>query len=531
MLKLAVGFADWIYYRAAMVWPPKSRALRKLEAGLQRIGSRGIIMEPVKRVAALLWRKLVTRKITPVSQCAALVFMSGLMILSGCVTYHSEPLSPETTASKFQDRSLSDPTLRPYIATNLGKPVLEWPLPEWNLTTLTLAAFYLNPELEVARAGYLVAIAGQTTAAQHPNPTVTVNPAFNSTTAVPSPWLVTASLDVPIETAGKRAKRQAHAAQLSLAAQFSVIRAAWDVRTKLRMALLEFWGAQLNLKLLREQQLAEAEMVRLLDKDQRAGGISPQEVVRARMASAKTQLALLETEGRQAQARTQLAAVIGIPPSALERVRLSLREFDASLPELPSTEARKRSLLSRTDVLGSLAEYEASQAALQLEVAKQYPDVHLSPGYEFDQGDNKWGLGLGVELPILNQNRGPIQEAQARRHEAAARFNALQARVLTEVETALSEFDNARRKLSAAAAILEQAQKQQRANESLFKAGEISRQTLASVRLESVDAARAQADARIKAQHALGALEAALESPLDFSVDTASLHTNIPSRP
>jgi outer membrane protein TolC len=66
-----------------------------------------------------------------------------------------------------------------------------------------------------------------------------------------------------------------------------------------------------------------------------------------------------------------------------------------------------------------LAEYNASQSALQLEIAKQYPDIHLNPGYEFDQGDNKWSPGLTVTLPILNQNKGPIAEAEAKRTEAA----------------------------------------------------------------------------------------------------------------
>ena len=65
---------------------------------------------------------------------------------------------------------------------------------------------------------------------------------------------------------------------------------------------------------------------------------------------------------------------------------------------------------------------------LRLEIARQYPDLHLNPGYEFDQADSKWALGLSIELPLLNQNQGPIAEAEARRLESAARFESLQAR-------------------------------------------------------------------------------------------------------
>src|SRR5204862_2361235 len=82
----------------------------------------------------------------------------------------------------------------------------------------------------------------------------------------------------------------------------------------------------------------------------------------------------------------------------------------------------------------------AAEAAFQTEIAKQSPDVHVNPGYEYDQGDNKWSLGVSVELPILNQNQGPIAEARARREEAAARFNALQSKVLADIERAVEVF-------------------------------------------------------------------------------------------
>jgi len=86
--------------------------------------------------------------------------------------------------------------------------------PAWSLETLTLAAFYYSPELAVVWANYETVAAGKQTAAQRPNPAVSISPAYNTVNAVPSPWLVTATLDVPIETAGKRAHRIAAARSL-----------------------------------------------------------------------------------------------------------------------------------------------------------------------------------------------------------------------------------------------------------------------------------------------------------------------------
>jgi outer membrane protein TolC len=188
-------------------------------------------------------------------------------------------------------------------------------------------------------------------------------------------------------------------------------------------------------------------------------------------------------------------------------------------------------LFNRTDILGALADYSAIESALQLEVAKQYPDIHLSPGYEFDQGDNKWGVGLSMELPILNHNRGPIAEAAARRAESAAKFNALQARVLGEIEIALAGSENARQKFAGAAGLVAQSQRQERVTMEMFQAGEISSQAVAAAKLESATAALAQLDARVKAQQAVTALEAALQSPLELPTSLLAPPANQTHRP
>ncbi|MFO1514715.1 MAG: TolC family protein [Verrucomicrobiota bacterium] len=439
------------------------------------------------------------------------------VVFTGCARFTPRPISPEDNAARFEQRSLADESLHRYAETNLQRVFPTWPPVSWDLETLTLTAFYFNPDLAVARANYESVSAGKITAAQRPNPTVSVSPVYNTTTAIPSPWLVTATLDVPIETAGKRGYRRAQAAHLSDAARFTLASAAWDVRVRLRRALLESWSAERSESLLREQQDAQQTIVRLLEAEQAAGGITPAEVSRERMAWEQTKLARLDAESRRAQARSQLAGVMGVPASALDGINISFAAFEQPPAELPSLEARRRALLNRSDVLGGLADYAASESALQLEIARQYPDLHLNPGYEFDQGSDKWGVGLSFELPVLNQNRGPIAEAEARRRESAAKFNALQARVIGEIDAALAGCRNAGQKFVVATELLAQAQKQERATEAMAKAGELSRQAVAAARLETANIELARLDALLKAQQAAAALENAVQLPLELS--------------
>jgi len=110
------------------------------------------------------------------------------------VSVQIRPLSPEHSLDQFEQRSLANDGLQRYLKTNLPASSDFAATPAWSLETLTLAAFYYSPELAVVWANYETVAAGKQTAAQRPNPAVSISPAYNTVNAVPSPWLVTATL-------------------------------------------------------------------------------------------------------------------------------------------------------------------------------------------------------------------------------------------------------------------------------------------------------------------------------------------------
>ena len=164
----------------------------------------------------------------------------------------------------------------------------------------------------------------------------------------------------------------------------------------------------------------------------------------------------------------------------------------------------------------SLIEYAAHEAALQLEIAKQRPDIQLQPSYAFDEGHHKISFGPGFEIPVFNRNKGPIAEAEARRTEAEASFNALQAQAIGEMETALARYKGARTELNDADRSLTAIEiTRLRAMERAVAAGEEDRLSLSGVRIESAVAARARLEAERRLQTALGALDDAVQQPLE----------------
>jgi outer membrane protein TolC len=441
---------------------------------------------------------------------------AAAVLLGGCARFKSEPIAPEQVAQRFDARSLDNPELRAFLERNRPGGTFAWPPGSWDLTNLVLAALFYHPDIDVARARWAVAIAGKKTAAERPNPTISVAPYYDTTTKIPSPWIVTPTLDIPIETAGKRGYRIAQATQISEAARLNIASVAWGVRSRVRQRLLDLYAAGEMETLLAEQQAIQTENLRLLENQFKEGAVSAFEVTQARIAADSARLALRDTERQRAEARVQVADAVGVPAKSMEGVELSFAGL-ADLPaEIPSSEARRRAVLGRADLLGALAEYAASQSALQLEIAKQYPDVHLDPGYEFDQGDNKWSLGLTVTLPVLNQNKGAIAEAAARRAEAAAVFNGAQAAVMAEIERATVGYRSALQKKADTEALRANLARQEKTALDMLEAGEISKVELVALRLQLNAAALARLDAMTKSQQALGALEDALQSPIDL---------------
>jgi outer membrane protein TolC len=172
-------------------------------------------------------------------------------------------------------------------------------------------------------------------------------------------------------------------------------------------------------------------------------------------------------------------------------------------------------LIGRADIRAALANYAAAENNLHVEIAKQYPDVHLNPGYQYDQGDNKWSLGLSVELPVFNQNQGPIAESRARRKLSAAKFLQLQSQVIAQVERAVAGWQSAQSLLKTSGELLDAAQRQQNSIAAQVRAGAAAKMDLAGAEIELASIRLAQLDSEAQAQSALGALEDALQSPAD----------------
>jgi outer membrane protein TolC len=246
-------------------------------------------------------------------------------------------------------------------------------------------------------------------------------------------------------------------------------------------------------------------------------------VTQARIAANTTQLLIQDAIGEFNKGRIQLAGILGLPARALDGIEFDFGALEKLPSDLTAPGIRRDAVLHRADIRAALADYAASQSALQLEIARQYPDVHLNPGYELDQTDNKWSLGLTVDLPLLNQNQGGIAEAKAKRTVAAAHFLTVQAGAISEIDAALAGYEAALQKAATSKNLLADLQKQLDSVRSQAQMGEADALALANAEVSFYAGMQNQLDALAKAQQALGLLEDAAQSPLTFSMETVNV--------
>lgn len=414
--------------------------------------------------------------------------------LAGCASYHPQPIDPQAEAAAFNARILG-------------------PGP-WRLASLQEEAVLRHPEAIVAAARHKAANAATLSAGARLNPALSAS-AQKNTSAEPGSqaWTYGLGLGIPLEVAGRRDLRAARAAWLARSAQQSQADALWRIRSRTREAYLAAYPLDRQAV---ERASIQDELTQETERRLAAGMVGKGEALQARLAARQAQLAVQDARRRNDEGRRKLAASIGLPARALDAAVLAFDDLDAV--KLPSrgeiAKSAEHALQTRPDVLAALADYEASQTALQQEISRQYPDVSVGPGYTWDAGALKWSLGLALSLPVFDRNRGPIAEAEARREEAAASFGAIQAQAIAEIGDTQATYGQITQQWRSAEHIADDQRARLHAAEAAFQAGAIDRLALLAARLEASAAEATRLETLLEAHRAAGRVEDALRRPL-----------------
>jgi outer membrane protein TolC len=418
---------------------------------------------------------------------------------------------------EFVSRSFEDPGLRKALDRGLPARRADWPRRQWDRADLLFAMLYFNDSVAAGRAAVDVSTAARGTARELPNPQIELEGEYANQHDGSPLWLWGVASEWLLDFGVRRGMRISVADLGEQQAAYELTEQVWKIRRDLQRAFAERLLAQREVALLETVKADRDSQLEMARRQLEVGASARGEVDRLVSDALADEQKLNEARSRASAAESALATAVGVPVRALEAVHLSWPDLDdpAPIPEERLEQGREESVLERADVRGAVVGYSLAEAALRLEVSKQYPDIAIGPAYQWDHGVKRLQFNLFLTLPVLNRNRGAIAEAEARRAQAGAKLEATVASAYTEIDEAIRQWRLARARLEGArGGVYETAQRLYSTVEHGFAAGANDRTELVAARTARTLAQLQVIEAVRGARLALIDLEGSMRGPL-----------------
>lgn len=441
-----------------------------------------------------------------------------LLACAGCARYEPRPLDPAAHPAAVLRRDLADAALVAEVTRHAGAPEAN----RWTDRQLAVAALRLRADLRRYRAEWRAAAAGVRSAS--------AGPGIGAQAEVErrvggrdegSPWVVAVGGLFTLELGGKRGARLQLARAGVTLAEGRLLAAARETAVRTRRAAAALADALGEADDARAEVRALEEVHALERARFEEGALGASELARTSTEIQNARLGLAVADHRTLAARATLAAALAVPVSALDSLHPALGEPGGcgALDAATADSIVGSALEKRGEIARALAEYAVSESRLRLEVARQYPDLELGPGFVWDQGVNRWALALALPALIGSRNRGPIAQAEAAREVTGLRVAEVQDSVLADVEAAVQRCRGAALEVAAADSVLTAATRLTERERQAYDRGETSRLEPARAGLQLLRARTARrvaerrlAQASIEIEHAAGGAPSAAGS-------------------
>ncbi|MFW5432654.1 MAG: TolC family protein [Methylophilaceae bacterium] len=460
---------------------------------------------------------------TMLNQQKILLAVLLCLAILGCSTAQpAKPLDSSATTTKILSKDPNSAVFKHYLIKH-GHIEQGLPFTYWGLDELTLAALFFHTKLDVAKKQLTLANLGIATAGIKSKPSINADMAHsNQRNDDIKPWSYGLSVDIPIETASKREIRIEKAQKSAEAARMDVAEVAWQLRDQIAVDLIAYHQNKAETKLLEEALAIQAHIAKMLEKRVDAGITSKTELSHASLLALKTEHALNKKHAQFNLIKVKLAADVGLSPEKFESIRIKplalvetlAHQAEALNKPLASKALQTEALLNRIDIRRSIANYAAAEAEIKLQVAKQTPDITLSPGILFDFGDSVWSLGFSSLLNSLNKNTALIEEAKQLREIQGAQFEHLQAETIAQLNQAHVRYDSAKQTSQQAEVQHTQQLKQMQKMEKQFNAGLIGKVDLKKFTLNTIVAKQQVLASKFELLKVANQIENVMQKPI-----------------
>jgi cobalt-zinc-cadmium efflux system outer membrane protein len=474
---------------------------------------------------------------TPVMQISnkILTLLISCSIITGCATekYQAKPISVDKTTLKILSKDPYSPDFLDYL-NKQGYQETNILHREWGVDELTLCALYFHPKLEVTKAQLGLAIAQVKSASQKQSPTLTGSLAHSDlSNGDKRPWAYGLNIEIPIETTNKSEVRLEEAEANVEAARMDIADTAWQLRSDITKTLIALEQNFSNIELLQEKLANQDETYNMLQKRLDKGLASKTELSIVQFAQLKTQSEINISKAHSEEIEAVLASNVGLSLDKFKQINLKPLNIDDTLAQKISIldtnfvnkSLQETTLLNRIDIRRSLAKYKAAEAKVKLEIAKQIPDISLSPGIAFEYGDSIWSLGFSALLGLTNKMQIQIEEAKQLREVEGLQFEALQSQIISDLSQAYTNYASNKAKLDQT--IIQQKNQSQQFQklQKQFDAGLIDRLELKQAKLNNIILQQQVSEAKFELLKATNNIEDVMQHPIYNSFELPNLIT------
>lgn len=150
-----------------------------------------------------------------------------------------------------------------------------------------------------------------------------------------------------------------------------------------------------------------------VEKLHTSGEVSASELAWMHRAVHSRRHSLMDIEREIDEKEIKLLQLLGIRPGA----KISILFQPQSVKEREIKPVSAKSLIHHPAVKAATLKLGGSEAQLEAEIRKQYPNIKLGPAYSNEEGLDRFGIVAGITLPLWNRNRKEIAQAKAQRDQ------------------------------------------------------------------------------------------------------------------
>jgi cobalt-zinc-cadmium efflux system outer membrane protein len=416
--------------------------------------------------------------------------MAMAVLLNACATYQPHPLTagpdlqPSVQRIKIEVRQLPLPMLRSHPFN---------PNDGLDMTEAAILAVINNPDLKVRRLEAKIAGAQLFDARLLPDPQLSLSGAHPTSGPPPLTDAYGIGLSYDVMTLVTRGAGIKAASAAARQVDLDILWQEWLIVQQARTLFVQNVQQARKLALLHRAQTLYAQRYDRSSMALEAGNLTLDVTGTDLTALLDANTRVSQMDQTVNQTRHDFNLLLGLQP-----------DVNLDLTPLPVPQPLQRSILQealtdlprrRPDLLALQAGYSSQEEKVRRAILSQFPTLSLGPNWGRDTGDVKSiGIGITLNLPVLNANRGQIAIQRATREQLAQAYQARLDQALTQIDLLATRHDllaQARSTLDQKLPILEQmVAKATRA----YEAGNIDSltyvnlaNTLLNQRLEAVD--------------------------------------------